>query len=109
MKLLVYGLYILETVGTALSTGDAMQWFSIGYGNMIALSKPQYSAIDAPIIDAIISLVVQIFFCWRIWVCSINTAISAASNAHAGIEQIVAIIWGYCSCKTASSEAHWLA
>ena len=66
----VYGLFVLETVGTALATGDAMQWFSIGYGNMLALSKPWYSAMDAPVIDAVISLTVQLFFSWRIWVCT---------------------------------------
>ena len=64
----VYGLFVLETVGTALATGDALQWFSIGYGDMLALSKPWYSAMDAPVIDAVISLTVQLFFSWRIWV-----------------------------------------
>lgn len=64
----VYGLYILETAQTALSTGDAVRWFASGFGNMIDLSKPFFSAIDAPIMDGIIAFVVQLFFCWRIWV-----------------------------------------
>ena len=66
----VYGLYMLETAQTALSTGDAMRWFAQGFGNMISLTKPFFSAIDAPIMDGIIAFAVQIFFCWRIWLLS---------------------------------------
>lgn len=67
----VYGLYFLETAQTALATADAFHWFAIGYGNMISLSQPYASSVDAPIMDGIIAFIVQIFFCWRIWVCSL--------------------------------------
>ena len=65
-RVVVYGLFILEIVQTALCTADAVKWFAIGYGNVIALSKPEFSTIDAPVLDAIIALVVQLTFCWRI-------------------------------------------
>jgi len=87
IKVIVYGLFVLETVGTALATGDALQWFSIGYGDMLALSKPWYSAMDGPVIDAVISLTVQLFFSWRIWVLGkslpLSIVISLVSLAQA--------------------------
>lgn len=62
----VYGLFILEVAQTALCTADAMRWFAIGYGDVIALSKPEFSTFDAPVLDAVIALAVQLTFCWRI-------------------------------------------
>ena len=65
---LVYGMFLLETAQTAMVTNDAFQWFAYGFGDMIALSKPFTSSVDAPIMDGLIALIVQLFFSWRIWV-----------------------------------------
>lgn len=64
----MYGLFVVETVQTALITSDAFQWFVYGFGNMVTLFKPFTAFIDNPIMDGLIALVVQLFFCWRIWV-----------------------------------------
>lgn len=78
MKFLVYGLYVLETAQTALATHDAFQWFAFGFGNMITLSKPFTSSVDAPIMDGVLALIVQIFFCWRIYVLGKSWLLSGA-------------------------------
>jgi len=65
-----------------------MKWFASGFGNMISLSKPFFSAIDAPIMDGIIAFVVQLFFCWRIWLLS-KSWISAAAIAIVSAAQLV--------------------
>ena len=84
----MYGLYILETVQTALCTADAMRWYAIGYGDLLALIKPQFSTIDAPILDALIAIIVQLTFCWRIRVLSKSWLLSG-SIALVAVAQLV--------------------
>ncbi|TFK64529.1 hypothetical protein BDN72DRAFT_846517 [Pluteus cervinus] len=88
VRCLVYGLYTIECLQTALSTWDAFQWFSAGFGDLAVLNNPLASPYDSPVIDAIISLCVQLFFCWRIFVLSksriISAIIATISVAQAG-------------------------
>ena len=39
-----------------------------GFGDLAGLKKPRFSPIDIPIMGAFISLAVQVFFCYHIWV-----------------------------------------
>jgi hypothetical protein len=64
----VYGVFLLETLQTALSGADIYYWFVSGFGNMDHLTSPYASAFDVPIIGAVVSLTVQFFFAYRIWV-----------------------------------------
>ena len=50
----VYGVFLLETLQTALSGADLYYWFGSGYGNMDHLSDPYASAFDVPIIGSMI-------------------------------------------------------
>jgi hypothetical protein len=38
-----------------------------GFGDFDRLKNSKFSPIDIPTIDAFISLIVQVFFCYRIW------------------------------------------
>ena len=79
----VYGLVLLETAQTVMVTNDAFQWFVYGFGNMIELSKPTTSSVDAPMMDGLVAFIVQVFFSWRIWVSSfINEGISNYLPEH---------------------------
>ncbi|KAH9989100.1 hypothetical protein BJV74DRAFT_458845 [Russula compacta] len=73
MKALAYFVFLLETVQTALTGADAYYWFMAGFGNMERLRNSNFGGIDNPLMDAIISLVVQVFFCYRIWTLSDRT------------------------------------
>lgn len=73
----VFGLFLLETAQTIMVTNDAFQWFAYGFGNLIMLSKPFTSSVDAPIMDGLVALIVQLFFSWRIWV-----SISIGEECH---------------------------
>ena len=44
-----------------------------GFGNMERLRNSNFAPIDSPTIDAFISLIVQVFFCYRIWTLSNRT------------------------------------
>jgi len=70
LKVLAYGVFLLETLQTALSGADMYYWFGSGYGNMDHLSDPYASAFDVPIIGSIVAGAVQFFFVYRVWVLS---------------------------------------
>ena len=38
-----------------------------GFGDLESLTKPWFARIDDAIMDGFISLIVQVFFCYRIW------------------------------------------
>ncbi|KAI9453626.1 hypothetical protein BJY52DRAFT_1396831 [Lactarius psammicola] len=70
LKLLVYSVFLVETLQTALSGADMYYWFVSGFGNMDHLASAYVSAFDVPIIGSIVSLTVQFFFVYRIWILS---------------------------------------
>jgi hypothetical protein len=65
--LTAYIIFLLDTVQTALTGADVYFWFIAGFGNVERLKDSNFSPIDSPTIDAFISLIVQGFFCYRIW------------------------------------------
>jgi hypothetical protein len=67
---LAYGIFLIETLETALSGWDLYHWFASGFGNMDRLEDPYAGPFDAPIIGSIVSGTVQYFFIYRIWVLS---------------------------------------
>lgn len=49
-------------------TADAFHWFVFGFGNMNTLDQTFLNSWDVPMLDAIISLIVQSFYSWRVYV-----------------------------------------
>jgi hypothetical protein len=66
----VYSIFFLETLQTALSGADLYYWFAAGFGNVDRLFTPYASFIDVPILGSVVSQCVQFFFVYRIWVLS---------------------------------------
>jgi hypothetical protein len=66
----VYSIFFLETIQTALSGADLYYWFASGFGDVERLTSPYASAFDVPIMGSVVSLTVQFFFVYRIWVLS---------------------------------------
>lgn len=67
LQILVYSIYILDTIQTGLTTWDGLHWFVYGWGKASNLQEPVASSIDSPFLGGIIALAVQAFFCWRIY------------------------------------------
>lgn len=63
----VYGMLAIETAQTVMSGADAYYWFAKGFGSISHLTNPYLSPFDTPMLGAVISLIVQVFFCYRIW------------------------------------------
>ena len=68
----VFIVFLLEAVQTALSGADLYYWFASGYGNMNHLASPFASTFDIPIIESLVSAMVQYFYAHRVWVLSKN-------------------------------------
>ncbi|KAF5386559.1 hypothetical protein D9615_001588 [Tricholomella constricta] len=68
IKLLVYFTLVFESVQTALNGVDMYHWFAKGFGNVLNFADPRLSPFYTPMMGSIMALVVQLFFCYRIWV-----------------------------------------
>ncbi|KZV63585.1 hypothetical protein PENSPDRAFT_657208 [Peniophora sp. CONT] len=66
-KGLVYLIFIVEAVQTAMTGADMYFWFMAGFGNVARLANSYISPIDIPFFVSLISLIVQQFFCYRIY------------------------------------------
>ena len=66
----VYSIFFLETVQTALSGADLYYWFAAGFDNVYQLTTPFASFFDLTIMGSVVSLCVQFFFVYRIFVLS---------------------------------------
>jgi hypothetical protein len=66
----VYTVFVLETVQTALSGADMYYWFASGYGDMNHLASPFASTFDIPLIESLVSGMVQFFYAYRVWMLS---------------------------------------
>lgn len=69
-RYVVYTVFVLETVQTALSGADLYYWFVSGYGDMNHLSSPFASTFDIPLLESLVSAMVQYFYAYRVWVLS---------------------------------------
>jgi len=92
IKTLVYGVFLLETVQTALSGVDLYKWFATGFGNFETLLSLSLTYVDVPILGSVVSLIVQFFFAYRIlvlsgkrswWLCVIICLLSIVSAVGA--------------------------
>ncbi|KAK0454046.1 uncharacterized protein EV420DRAFT_617008 [Desarmillaria tabescens] len=70
LRCLVYGLFTIEAIQTALITYELFRAFATNYGNIAAFSNPQVSWLAVPIFSGIVSGAVQIYFAHRISILS---------------------------------------
>ncbi|KAI0314887.1 hypothetical protein OF83DRAFT_404825 [Amylostereum chailletii] len=99
LKLLVYGLYIWEVVQTALIGRDAFAIFGRGWGDLSVLVSAETLWFNSPFMSGTISITVQSFFAWRIYVLRIIVKITL-SGSDAGLQAKtypVTTVWLVCS------------
>ncbi|KAI9442886.1 hypothetical protein BJY52DRAFT_1177729, partial [Lactarius psammicola] len=101
LKFLAYGIFLLETVQSALALADLYYWFASGFGNIGHLASPHYSVWDGPLLGGVVSLTVQLFFAYRIWelssrqswwlclLISLCSTVAAVSEVSGGIYSYV--------------------
>ncbi|KAF8326565.1 uncharacterized protein EI90DRAFT_3069705 [Cantharellus anzutake] len=94
IKILVYTLFFIDTLQTALTTHNAWHFLAKGWGDPEALIKPGWSWIAVPLISGIVSCTVQMFFSWRIWKLSERWLVSLFISAIAVMQGVCAAICG---------------
>lgn len=67
---LAYGLFAIDVVQTALATWDGIEWFVLGWGDPMRLTIVYTAGINSPLMDSLVALLVQSYYCWRIYVLS---------------------------------------
>jgi hypothetical protein len=61
-------IFLLETIQTALTGADVYYWFMAGFGDLQGIvTDTRFAPIDLPMMGGIIALIVQLFFCYRIY------------------------------------------
>ncbi|KAH9980890.1 hypothetical protein BGW80DRAFT_1453845 [Lactifluus volemus] len=93
VKALAYFVFLLETVQTIMTGADTYYWFIEGYGVLERLQESHLTPIDIPLIEAVISLIVQEYFCYRIWTLTRNPWLCIAIGTIA-IVQFIGCFWG---------------
>ncbi|KAJ7448019.1 hypothetical protein FB451DRAFT_768010 [Mycena latifolia] len=68
IKWMVYIIFLVETVATALNGVDVYYWFAAGFGDILRFAQPRISPFYTPILGSVMALVVQVFFCYRIYI-----------------------------------------
>jgi hypothetical protein len=94
LKLLAYFVFLLETAQTALTAADLHYWFIQGFGNVERLKDSHYAPIDIAIMHSIISLIVQEYFCYRIWTLNKRLSWLCVIIAIIGVIQSIGAAWG---------------
>ncbi|KAH8980456.1 hypothetical protein EDB86DRAFT_563175 [Lactarius hatsudake] len=94
LKFLVCFVLALETVQTALTGADVYYWFIAGFGDRERLRSSHYAPIDIAIMDAITSLIVQEYFCYRIWTLYRRSSWFCLIIAVTAVSQSVGAAWG---------------
>ncbi len=67
---IVWAVFVLETIQTVLTGADVFYWFASGYGDLNRLASPFASRIDVPVMESIVSAMVQYFYAYRVWILS---------------------------------------
>ncbi|KAH9956591.1 hypothetical protein BC827DRAFT_744000 [Russula dissimulans] len=94
LKFLAYFVFLMETVQTALTGADVYYWFMAGFGDFDGLKKSRFSPIDIPTMDAFISLIVQVFFGYRIWTLNKRLWWLCLIIAALSVAQATGALWG---------------
>jgi len=67
IKVLVWGFFFVECLAAAFSAHAAWHALGAGWGDLEALIKPIWSFTALPPLCGSVALIVQLFFCWRIF------------------------------------------
>ncbi|KAK7062336.1 hypothetical protein R3P38DRAFT_694481 [Favolaschia claudopus] len=68
LKFLVYFLSCAITIDAYLNASDIVFWYATSYGNLTAFPGGRYSKFYGPIMSSLVPMVVQLCFCYRIFI-----------------------------------------
>ncbi|KIP09896.1 hypothetical protein PHLGIDRAFT_18448 [Phlebiopsis gigantea 11061_1 CR5-6] len=118
-KIIVYAVFFLETVHTILVGHDAYLYLASGFGNVDGLKNVQLQWLGVPIITGMVSVVVQLYFAYRISVFSDSkllpigiasvSVLQAASALVEGVREFQVGSFAELAAQTSVPCVMWLA
>ncbi|KAK0483078.1 hypothetical protein EDD18DRAFT_754036 [Armillaria luteobubalina] len=97
VKILVYGIYILELIQAILVAYDAFAVFGYGFGDLDALTDRHFNWLVVPTMGGIAASVGQGFYAYRIFILSRSRIVVAFIVFVSLTSFVAAIIAGICS------------
>jgi hypothetical protein len=107
--------FFLETIQTGLSGADVYYWFVSGYGDIRHLASPYAAAFDVPIMESVVSLIVEFFFAHRIWALGVRWSkwfcllICLVGQSQASLESNRSSLMHFLSAPFLMQQRHLLA
>ncbi|KAJ7755348.1 hypothetical protein DFH07DRAFT_920574 [Mycena maculata] len=106
IKWMVYLIFLTETVMTALNGADVFNWFAAGFGNVLSFAQPRISPFYTPIMGSVMALVVQWFFCYRIYIIKREALYFSIFIATISMMQAAGGVGGGISSWLSDNEVH---
>ncbi|KNZ81051.1 hypothetical protein J132_03040 [Termitomyces sp. J132] len=93
-KILVYGVYLLESLQTVIITHDAFASFGAGFGSFEALDNIQLTCLSIPILSGIVGCVVQMYYAYRINILSKSKVLGSVIATISFVGCVAGIVTG---------------
>ncbi|KAJ6484330.1 hypothetical protein C8R47DRAFT_1131030 [Mycena vitilis] len=106
IKWMVYTIFVVETVMTALNGVDIYHWFAEGFGDIVEFAKPLISPAYTPIMGSVMASVVQLFFCYRIYIIKREALPICIFIALVSLLQCAGGVGGGISAYLSANEVH---
>ncbi|KAJ7151162.1 hypothetical protein C8R46DRAFT_494782 [Mycena filopes] len=106
IKWMVYLIFLVETVMTALNGVDMFNWFAAGFGNVLVFAQPGISPAYTPIMGGLMAWLVQWFFCYRIYIIKRQALPLCIFIALVSLLQAAGGVGGGISAYLAANEVH---
>ncbi|KAF9465121.1 hypothetical protein BDZ94DRAFT_1307282 [Collybia nuda] len=98
VRCIVYTLLCIEGLQTGLATHTGWEILAFNWGDPTVLQNIPWSSATTPILCGIVSMIVQLYFCWRIWLLGANEVIArvigVVCTSLAIVQCIAAITYG---------------
>ncbi|GJE86414.1 hypothetical protein PsYK624_024940 [Phanerochaete sordida] len=91
IKIIIYSVFALETLQTALVTYDAYRYFAAGFGDVDQLNRAMFEWFAVPVITGLVSCISQLYFAYRLYRFS-NSIVSAISTGILSLAQMACAI-----------------
>ncbi|KAJ6590609.1 hypothetical protein DFH09DRAFT_208498 [Mycena vulgaris] len=106
IKYMVYLIFFFMALSTCLNAADAYFWYADGFGNLIQFSQAHISPFYTPIMGSLIALMIQLFFCYRIWIIKSSALFLSIAIAVISVVQAIGGVGGGIKAYIAANQNH---
>jgi len=93
-KTLVYGIFLIETVQSCLVAHDLYEAYAAEWGLADAFEAVRFEWLDVPLMTAVVSTAVQLFYTWRIYILGHSKILVVVLSSLAVTQGVAGIVVG---------------